>query len=90
MPMWTATVAWLHVRETQNDRETGCPVDANMACTAMFINCSQYGYIVSRQKRIYIYLMHKGSSLFGNHTAKKVVRVVVRHSNLSPLSPAGG
>ena len=35
-------------------------------------------------------LMHKGSSLFGNHTAKKVVRVVVRHSNLSPLSPAGG
>ena len=37
-------------------------------------------------------LMHKGSSLFGNHTAKKVVRVVVRHSHskLSPLSPAGG
>lgn len=52
VPMWTATVAWLHVRETQNDRETGCPVDANMACTAMFINCSQWGYLVSRQKRI--------------------------------------
>ena len=48
--------------------------------------------VAPKKQRIYtyIYLMHKGSSLFGNHTAKKVVRVVVRHSNLSPLSPAGG